>query len=284
MIYELNSHGNKAIVDAFGGELISFQTSDSTEYLWGGDPSYWSGRSPHLFPIIGKTKYPSSLSKHGFVRTQELSLISHNDSEISLCLNDTEATRKDYPYSFNLIVSHKLHQKGFTTTYTVKNTDIKAMPFNIGGHVGFACPIYEDELFDDYLVHFPNQEILHPLTWIRNDLYDDSLRYSLPTNQGYLPLSHDLFDNDALIFNPADVSEVSLIHKKTRKGIHFSFPDFPVLALWTMAHKKAPYICLEPWHGMPALVSDGDTLFEKPYVTVLEPSMEKKFTYEMSII
>src|SRR5690554_1345500 len=103
MLYELYKYGNKAVVDTFGGELISFQTSDKTEYLWGGNPSYWSGRSPHLFPIIGTTKHPSYLNKHGFVRTQELSLISYNDSEISLCLNDTEATRKDYPYSFSLI-------------------------------------------------------------------------------------------------------------------------------------------------------------------------------------
>lgn len=284
MLYELNKHGNKAVVDTFGGELISFQTSDKTEYLWGGDPSYWNGRSPHLFPIIGTTKHSSSLKKHGFVRIQDLSLISYTDSEISLCLNDTEATRECYPYSFSFIVTHKLHKEGFTTSYTIRNTDSKAMPFCIGGHVGFACPLHEDELFEDYLVHFPNQEVLHPLTMTSNNLYDDNLRYTLECNQGFLPLSYNLFDSDALIFNPANVSEVSLIHKKTRKGVHFSFPDFPVLALWTMPHKESPYICIEPWHGMPALVSDGDTLFDKPYVTVLEPSTEKTFTYEMSII
>lgn len=39
MLYELHEHGNKAVVDTFGGELISFQNPDKTEYLWGGSPS-----------------------------------------------------------------------------------------------------------------------------------------------------------------------------------------------------------------------------------------------------
>lgn len=284
MFYQLHKNGSKAVVDSMGGELISFQESNNTEYLWGGNPDYWVGRSPHLFPIIGTTKNPSPLAKHGFVRTQELSVLSHTDNEISLSLTDTAKTLLCYPYSFSLIITHTLHTNGFTTQYTVKNTDTKRMPFFIGGHVGFACPLQKEEHFEDYCIHFPSQEILYPLISRSDDPLDEKHSFPLKCPNGYLPLSYQLFDSGALILNPANTASVSFIHKNTKKGIHFSFSDFPVLALWTMPHKNSPYLCLEPWHGMPALTSDGDTLFEKPYVTILEPSNQKQFSYEMNII
>lgn len=284
MFYQLHKNGNKAVVDSMGGELISFQDANHTEYLWGGNPNYWVGRSPHLFPIIGTTKNPSPLAKHGFVRTQELSVLSYSDNEISLFLTDTDKTLLCYPYSFSLIITHTLHTNGFTTQYTVKNTDTKRMPFFIGGHVGFACPLQKEEHFEDYCIHFPSQEMLYPLISRSDDPLVENHNFPLKCPHGFLPLSYQLFDSGALILNPANTTSVSLIHKNTQKGIHFSFSDFPVLALWTMPHKHSPYLCLEPWHGMPALASDGGTLFEKPYVTILEPSNEKQFSYEMKII
>jgi galactose mutarotase-like enzyme len=284
MLYRLHENDNTAVIDPMGGELISFQDSNHTEYLWGGNPAYWAGRSPHLFPIIGTTKNPSSLAKHGFVRTQRLSLLSHTNNEISLSLTDTADTLACYPYSFSLIITHKLHASGFITQYTVKNTDTKRMPFFIGGHVGFACPLHKGEHIHEYGIYLNSQKELQPLISSSDAPLSEVPILSLNCDNGYLPLSHELFDSGALILNPANTSEVSLIHNQTKKGIHFSFPDFPVLALWTMPHKKSPYLCIEPWHGMPALISDGDTLFDKPYVTILEPFEQKQFAYKMEII
>ena len=53
MRYELFSHGLRAAVDTFGGELVSLQDASGTEYIWQGDPAYWGGRNPLLFPGIG---------------------------------------------------------------------------------------------------------------------------------------------------------------------------------------------------------------------------------------
>src|SRR5699024_7385030 len=39
-----------------GGELISLTGPDGTEYIWSGDPAYWAGRNPILFPIVGSLK------------------------------------------------------------------------------------------------------------------------------------------------------------------------------------------------------------------------------------
>ena len=36
-----------------GGALSSIKDKDDVEYLWQGNPTYWSGQAPVLFPICG---------------------------------------------------------------------------------------------------------------------------------------------------------------------------------------------------------------------------------------
>ena len=52
----LKRGGLTARVDTLGGELVSLRDAEGTEYIWGGDPAYWSGRNPILFPIVGGLK------------------------------------------------------------------------------------------------------------------------------------------------------------------------------------------------------------------------------------
>ena len=40
----LKRGGLTARVDTMGGELVSLRDAEGTEYIWGGDPAYWSGR------------------------------------------------------------------------------------------------------------------------------------------------------------------------------------------------------------------------------------------------
>ena len=41
-------------VSSLGAEMQSLKTSDGRSWLWHGDPAFWGGRSPILFPIVGK--------------------------------------------------------------------------------------------------------------------------------------------------------------------------------------------------------------------------------------
>ena len=44
-------------VNLHGAELKSLRRTDTgTEYLWCGDPTYWSRTSPVLFPFVGGVK------------------------------------------------------------------------------------------------------------------------------------------------------------------------------------------------------------------------------------
>lgn len=37
-----------------GAELQSIRDREDTEYLWQGDPAYWSDRAPNLFPYVAR--------------------------------------------------------------------------------------------------------------------------------------------------------------------------------------------------------------------------------------
>ena len=53
MRIELKRGGCTAAVDTMGGELVSFKDEQGTEYIWGGDPEFWAGQNPNLFPVVG---------------------------------------------------------------------------------------------------------------------------------------------------------------------------------------------------------------------------------------
>lgn len=69
----LRKGGLEARADPMGGELVSLR--DGTyEYIWNGDPAYWSGRNPILFPIVGALRDGTvrigqtafHMARHGF--------------------------------------------------------------------------------------------------------------------------------------------------------------------------------------------------------------------------
>ena len=53
MEYVLKNGTLTATVESYGAELRSV-VKDGAEYLWQGDPAYWAGRAPVLFPICGR--------------------------------------------------------------------------------------------------------------------------------------------------------------------------------------------------------------------------------------
>ncbi|HFU4208964.1 TPA: aldose 1-epimerase family protein, partial [Streptococcus suis] len=50
---ELKNENLTVQFSELGGQIISIKDKDGIEYLWQGDPTYWSGQAPVLFPICG---------------------------------------------------------------------------------------------------------------------------------------------------------------------------------------------------------------------------------------
>jgi galactose mutarotase-like enzyme len=83
-----------------------------------------------------------------------------------------------------------------------------------------------------------------------------------------LPLSHNLFDNDALIFANTCRS-VSLKCTEDSPYITVNYPDFRYLGVWHAPETDAPYVCLEPWTSLPATQGETTKLESKDHMLSL---------------
>ena len=90
---------------------------------------------------FGGKAYP--LSNHGFVRDMVFEVKEVGEDFCTLQLRETPETLAQYPFPFTLTVKHSLLDQGFSTELWVKNTGREPMPFALGGHPGFACPMGE---------------------------------------------------------------------------------------------------------------------------------------------
>lgn len=290
MKYKLKCGKAEAIVDTIGAELISF--SKDKEYLWYGDEKYWAGHSPILFPnpsvlLNDKIKFYGeeyTIEKHGIVRAKEFAVESYENSKIILSYVSNADTKIHFPFEFKLIVEHSINENGFTTRYVVHNLDKKAMYFCIGGHPSFLCPINKGESFEDYDLIFEKSENAYAYR-THKGLYMDIDKYDyLLQNTNVLPLKYNYFTEDSCIFKDLNSNRVKLINRNTQKGIELDFSGFEVLVLWTPESKHAPFICIEPWHGMPALKDDTGNFEDKPYAIKLESTKQYFTEFNVSLV
>ena len=87
MELELKRGGRTARVATHGGELVSYRDEHGLEYIWTGDPAYWPGRNPLLFPIVGGLRDGKvsigekevSMNRHGFARTSEFTVAGQGE-------------------------------------------------------------------------------------------------------------------------------------------------------------------------------------------------------------
>lgn len=293
MPIELTHRGLRALVDTHGGELVSLKDAEGTEYIWHGDPAYWSGRNPLLFPFVGSLKdgkvlfagKPYAMNRHGFARDMDFALVEQREDSVLLELRETEETLARYPYPFRLQVRHTLREEGFTTALSVTNTGDTPLPFCIGAHTAFRCPLHEGEAFEDYEVVFDREEtaaltLLTPQGLIRPDRREPCL-----VNSDRFSLDRAVFARlDTMIFEELSSTGVSLRHKERGHGVHVSFEGFPLLAFWTMSGVLSPFLCIEPWHGCAALENESGNFTDKPHCITLFPKESKKLQYSITVL
>lgn len=286
MKLELARGGWRGAVDTHGGELVSWRDEDGTEYLWNGDPAYWKGRNPVLFPIVGGLKGGQvgfegrtyQMSRHGFARDCQFVPTEQGEDHVVLELRENAETLSRYPYPFALRVRHQLLDQGFTTTFEVENTGDSPMPFCIGAHTAFRCPLAPEERFEDYDIVFDQPEegntlLLTPEGTIRPGQTEPILR-----GTDRFALDRTLFARlDTVIFQGLRSRSVRLLNRNTGRGVRMDFDGFPMVAFWTKG--DAPFICLEPWHGCAALEDESGDFLDKPMCIRLSPGEKKTLSY-----
>jgi galactose mutarotase-like enzyme len=274
-----------AEISELGAELFRLRDSSGADWLWDGDPAWWSGRAPLLFPMVGKASgdrirvagASHPLPQHGFARRSTFEIVEMTADACLLRLRASEATRAAYPFSFQLDMAYALEGATLRLTATVTNEDANPLPCAFGYHPAFRWPLPGAE--GAHEVRFEKPEPC-PIRRLTGDGLLGAQEHENPAASGRLALDPALFDEGALIFDrlesrqiafgPADSPEVAV-----------SFPDMPHFGLWTKP--GAPFLCLEPWQGFAAPENfDGD-FAQRPGVVVLPPGAARAFAMAITI-
>lgn len=287
MLYELKNDQLTVTFNDMGGVLHSVRREDC-EYLWQGNPEYWNGRAPILFPICGRLidgKYTYGgktfeMKIHGFARFVPFETKIVSDKEIVFTLTANEETLAQYPFPFVLTISYRLEGSEIISDIVMKNIGDTVMPCTVGAHPGFNIPLDGKGEFTDFYLEFG--ESCSPDQLVFSDTcFQTGKKTAFPLVDGKcLPLRHTLFDNDA-IFLARMADSVTLKSEKTERFVRLSYPKMPYLGIWHKPRTEAPYVCIEPWCGLPSFDGVVDDLATKSDMFRLQPGEEKVLTYSI---
>lgn len=267
MNYTIKNNILEIEISTLGAELQSIK-KDGTEYLWQGNKESWKNKATNIFPYVGKMtngKYTFKgecyeMGAHGFARNTEFLAEKISDTKIIFKIENNEDTLKCFPFKFEFYIIYEILENLLKISYEVLNKDEKTMYFGLGGHPGFNIPLENELNFEDYYLEFEKecQPINYNVT--EKGHIKDTSKYPLFENK-ILNLKHNLFDNDALIFENMDKT-VTLKSDKSNKKVVVSFPDMKYLGIWHTPKKEVPFVCIEPWTSLPsrdAILEDFET-------------------------
>lgn len=256
-----------------GAELRAWQVG-ATPLLWIPDPAIWAETAPILFPVVGWTRGGQvvvegrsySLGVHGFARHLEFEVLEQWPSHARLRATSSDATRRAYPFDWELEVEYALAGGSIETTLSVRNTGTQTMPCACGLHPGFRWP-FAGGGPEDYTITFGEREssgvpIISPEGLLTR------LCRRLPLDGRRLPLSSALLASDALCFLDAKSRSLRFGHR-SGAAIDIELRGFPHVALWS--RPSGAFLSIEAWTGHGDFVdADGD-LFTKASMLHLRP-------------
>ncbi|EIN8847396.1 aldose 1-epimerase family protein [Listeria monocytogenes] len=273
-----------------GAELTRiFHKDTGLEYLWNADSKFWGRHSPVLFPTVGRLVDDSylvdgkqyHLGQHGFARDRDFQVIEQTENTVRFELDADEDSLAIYPYKFKLSIVYTIEKNTVAVSYEVENTDNKRIYFSIGAHPAFHLPLTDGTTFEDYYLDFGTEENLETLC-LEGPYRSGEIKKIVDESARYLPLSYDLFKNDALIFEALKQKEMTIKSEKTPHYVKVSFPEFPFVGVWT-AKAGTPFLCIEPWYGIADGAGESVELRDKAGIEHLEPEAVFASEYEITV-
>ncbi len=251
------------------GAEIRRVTVNGEERFWNGDPSFWTGVAPVLFPNCGGmrdgrfTVYGQEykIPKHGFAKNMDFILERKSGNSATFLLTETDETLKCYPWRFEFRIKYTLVAASLKVEYSVKNNSQNAMYFALGSHEAYSCP----EGVEDYDIIFERKETLKSVQ-VENGILSRKTETVL-FDSDTLPLYNKYFVVDALVLTDLKSRFVTLRNRKNGKEVSVSFPDCSYLLIWTMP--EAPFVCIEPWTAPPSYLDEGHEISLKEGMTEL---------------
>jgi galactose mutarotase-like enzyme len=294
-----------AKISETGAELKSLaRLGTGTEYIWPGDPAWWTGSAPILFPVVGGLRNGSythggrlyRLGNHGFARTSLFTLASETGDAAELRLSASPETLACYPFDFTLTVGFRLRPDGIAVRYTVANNGRERMLFSIGSHAAFNVPMTGGAL-EDYSVVFDQEESCPRWFLDRGNCLIAGATEEIIKDGRTIPLSRTLFDRGALVFKAPRSRRFSLRNGLDSRSLTVVTEGTPYLGIWAkpgsppgghaastnVPGRVPPFVCIEPWHGIPDSTEASGILAEKEGIMSLEPGslFETGYTIEV---
>lgn len=272
-----------ARISALGAELIRLQDRAGSDLLWDGDPAFWIGRSPLLFPIVGEATgnrirvagREYGIGRHGFARTSTFALVSSETAQCTWRLEASEATRRQYPFEFRLDVTYRIEDAALHMTAEVTNRGEGVMPASFGFHPALRWPLPYGKPRAAHEIVFDRDEpapIRRPVDGLLS-----SATWPSPVRDRRLALHDGLFEDGALVFDRLESRGVVY-----GDVVRVSFPAMPHLGIWTKP--GAGFVCIEPWQGHASPEGFDGELADKPGVVPIAPGATHRFAMSVRVL
>ena len=271
-------------ISELGAEIKSV-LKNGYEYMWNGRAEVWSGSAPIMFPICGGLKDDTytfggkeyHLTRHGFAKTSLFEVETSGEDFATFLLRSNAETKEKYPFDFEFRVSYTLKGEALTVALKVENKSDGNMYFNVGTHEAYYTP----EGIEDYDVIFDEEETLEA-TNVSGPILGKTKTVVLKDSRVF-PLYDKYFAIDALVFADGIRSRAATLrNRRNGRAVRVDFPDCDYFLLW---HKYAsPYICLEPWNGLPGGLDETPDFKDKKYAKTIAPGESFVTSYTATVI
>ncbi len=283
---EIASDALTATINPLGAELSGLRDAAGNALMTDGDPAWWTGRAPLLFPIVGTLAGDTyrldgksySLPRHGFARRQAFEIVVQEADRAVLRLTDNEATRAAYPFAFALDAEFALSGATLSMTITAANRGEADMPASFGFHPGFSWPLPYGAARGEHRILFEREEHAN-LRLLTDGLVAPVPRPS-PVEGRTLQLRDGLFDEDALIWDV--LASKSLVYgAEGFPGLAIEWDNCPMLGIWTKP--GGPYVCIEPWAGIADPAGFSGEIWDKPGIVRIAPGASQRWTMRVAL-
>jgi galactose mutarotase-like enzyme len=269
----IGSTGLNADIALLGAELHRLTDGEGRDLLWDGDPAYWSGRAPILFPIVGTLRNDHfryggedySLPRHGFARRRTFTVVEHQADHVLLRLKSDDATQAVWPFAFTLDIRFAIAGGRISLSAEVTNCGDRPMPTSFGFHPALRWPLPGGGARADHVVLFDQDEPA-PVRRLDSDGLLDPESRPTPIDGRVLPLGDDLFVDDALILDR--IASRRLVYgAPTGSRLAVDFAGMPELGLWSKP--GAGFLCIEPWYGFADPAGFDSDISAKPGIRMI---------------
>jgi galactose mutarotase-like enzyme len=92
-----------------------------------------------------------------------------------------------------------------------------------------------------------------------------------------------MFDQGIMIFKQPASREFTIANARNSRAVKVVTDGVPYLGIWSKPG-GAPFLCIEPWHGIPDMSDTSGNLVEKEGILSLEPRASFSTGYRVQII